>query len=211
MSDDAPVYVIDLPICRRRRLAECIASRWEDVAVELNMDPSVIASRLPKHSSTNDQSHALFDRLVQDDVMMSTIAAAMVKARFRAYVTEEYGFWTPSRHLGNGINRSSLSNDVVDMSRHVPRDPNPRYAERANEDAPAGESTGASDVSESDTIDADESTECSICMVKRKSHAAIPCGHLCVCVDCASVVMKGSKACPICRKVVSDIVKIFRS
>ena len=38
-------------------------------------------------------------------------------------------------------------------------------------------------------------TTCIVCMEGPKTHAAIPCGHLCVCEGCAAVL----KECPGCR------------
>jgi hypothetical protein len=54
-----------------------------------------------------------------------------------------------------------------------------------------------------------EETECCVCMEARKTHVLMPCRHMCVCAGCASVVMAGSKACPICRGVSTDCFEIY--
>ena len=53
-----------------------------------------------------------------------------------------------------------------------------------------------------------ESTDnkCVICLDKPFTHALRPCGHLIACTDCAK---KLPKECPICRRTISDTLKIF--
>ena len=62
-------------------------------------------------------------------------------------------------------------------------------------------------------IDGDEiipqEHECVICKTCRKTHIFVPCGHLCVCVDCAEITMTVSKTCPICRKASTGIMQVF--
>ena len=38
-----------------------------------------------------------------------------------------------------------------------------------------------------------------------QSHLFTPCGHLCVCSDCASLIMKTTKMCPTCRTPASQV------
>ena len=51
--------------------------------------------------------------------------------------------------------------------------------------------------------------ECIICGDETKSHAFIPCGHLCACEECASKVMRRAPRCPVCRCSALETVKIF--
>ena len=51
--------------------------------------------------------------------------------------------------------------------------------------------------------------ECVICKTSRKTHIFVPCGHLCVCVDCAEITMTVSKTCPLCRKASTGIMQVF--
>ena len=54
-----------------------------------------------------------------------------------------------------------------------------------------------------------EGHECVICRTSRKTHVLVPCGHLCVCVNCAEITMTLSNACPICRKQSTSIMQVF--
>ena len=47
-------------------------------------------------------------------------------------------------------------------------------------------------------------TTCGICFLGEKDHAAVPCGHMCVCMTCSKML----KECPICRTHVSVWVKV---
>jgi hypothetical protein len=53
-----------------------------------------------------------------------------------------------------------------------------------------------------------ESKECVVCLSSKRTHAFVPCGHMCVCNGCA-VSIQGRK-CPICRKSSQQIIKIFQ-
>ena len=50
-----------------------------------------------------------------------------------------------------------------------------------------------------------EGDECCICLAAAKTHACLPCGHRCVCVDCAEAVVAPDRACPLCRTAVEAI------
>ena len=49
--------------------------------------------------------------------------------------------------------------------------------------------------------------QCVICMAKERTHLLFPCGHKCLCVDCAdpSVIT----LCPLCRRPVVGITEVF--
>ncbi|OWA51887.1 hypothetical protein BV898_16348 [Hypsibius exemplaris] len=47
---------------------------------------------------------------------------------------------------------------------------------------------------------------CVVCLVNMKTVAFNPCGHLCVCTDCAD---HGFQTCPVCRENVTNAIKIF--
>lgn len=54
--------------------------------------------------------------------------------------------------------------------------------------------------------------ECSICMECEPNSALYPCGHMCMCYDCAVSVQKLRGAlCPICRQPIIDILRIYRT
>ncbi len=54
---------------------------------------------------------------------------------------------------------------------------------------------------------------CVVCLNSQKTHACVPCGHKCVCEKCAFIIMNThgitKKKCPICRKGVSCIIRIY--
>jgi len=54
------------------------------------------------------------------------------------------------------------------------------------------------------------SGECIICLRSSKTHAFVPCGHLCICQDCVPMTM-ADKRCPICRQEVTQVIKVFFS
>ena len=51
----------------------------------------------------------------------------------------------------------------------------------------------------------DINTKCCICIDSNKTHAFVPCGHQCVCGNCAI----GLQLCPICRVNIENILKIY--
>ena len=55
-------------------------------------------------------------------------------------------------------------------------------------------------------VEAESTDKCVICLDKPFTHALRPCGHLIACTDCAK---KLPKECPICRRTISDTLKIF--
>jgi len=54
--------------------------------------------------------------------------------------------------------------------------------------------------------------ECSVCMEREPNAALYPCGHMCMCYECAISVQKLRGAlCPICRQPIIDILRIYRT
>jgi len=72
-------------------------------------------------------------------------------------------------------------------------------------DAPKGREGGGGDVSRSVGID----NECVVCMDAEKSHAFVPCGHMCVCKGCAGEIMGADKECPYCCSVATAVMRVF--
>jgi hypothetical protein len=56
---------------------------------------------------------------------------------------------------------------------------------------------------------ASEDNECAVCFDGPKSHIFTPCGHVCVCKQCADGIMKSTKQCPICRSESSAAIQTF--
>ena len=46
---------------------------------------------------------------------------------------------------------------------------------------------------------------CVICFAQRRTHACVPCGHRCLCNECAASVGK----CPLCPKDIERVLQIF--
>lgn len=52
--------------------------------------------------------------------------------------------------------------------------------------------------------------ECSICLEEDKLNIILePCGHNCVCLQCAKEIIKNNMECPICRTQVTGMMKLF--
>lgn len=50
-----------------------------------------------------------------------------------------------------------------------------------------------------------KSNECQICCVNKYNTTFIPCGHVCACTKCASSLLQ----CPLCRKRIENVLRIF--
>eukprot|EP00929_Paragymnodinium_shiwhaense_P096967 TRINITY_DN58742_c0_g1_i1.p1 TRINITY_DN58742_c0_g1~~TRINITY_DN58742_c0_g1_i1.p1 ORF type:complete len:957 (-),score=226.41 TRINITY_DN58742_c0_g1_i1:67-2850(-) len=52
---------------------------------------------------------------------------------------------------------------------------------------------------------------CVVCLDQEKTHAFVPCGHLCVCRSCADtlVAQRPHSLCPVCRQVIQKELQIF--
>ena len=58
------------------------------------------------------------------------------------------------------------------------------------------------------TPDADE-PKCVICLEAKRTHAMLPCGHLCLCSDCCAPYLQHSGNCPVCRAPGSAVYRIY--
>lgn len=54
-----------------------------------------------------------------------------------------------------------------------------------------------------------DESECCVCLTNDKSWIFIPCGHVCVCRDCAHDIMASSRECPLCRQKTTGIFQVF--
>jgi hypothetical protein len=55
-------------------------------------------------------------------------------------------------------------------------------------------------------IQTTEPLECVVCLDAMKTHAIVPCGHLCLCESCSTRIRT---KCPICTRSITDIIKIY--
>ena len=52
--------------------------------------------------------------------------------------------------------------------------------------------------------------ECSICFEEDKLNIILePCGHNCVCLQCAKEIINKNMECPVCRTQVTGTIKLF--
>lgn len=51
--------------------------------------------------------------------------------------------------------------------------------------------------------------ECCVCLDRGRSHALMPCGHLCTCMDCADFLAARGSPCPVCRVSIERAQQIF--
>ena len=56
--------------------------------------------------------------------------------------------------------------------------------------------------------DDDDGKECIICLTNPKNTIMMPCGHLCVCDECAIPITKSTKQCPVCRAAITSTVPV---
>lgn len=53
--------------------------------------------------------------------------------------------------------------------------------------------------------------DCVVCMDEERNCVLHPCHHMCTCTNCGRLLLKRQDACPICRKHIASIFKVFHS
>lgn len=53
--------------------------------------------------------------------------------------------------------------------------------------------------------------ECAICMERMRNSVICPCHHLVACYECTKVLLNRKDACPICRKDITEVIKVYHS
>lgn len=51
-----------------------------------------------------------------------------------------------------------------------------------------------------------EQETCKVCFGRKSNCLFVPCGHLCCCIECGGV----QKRCPLCRKQLTKMIKVYR-
>ena len=59
-------------------------------------------------------------------------------------------------------------------------------------------------------VKVEDSNLCVVCLDDIRSHLLVPCGHHCACMDCAKLLVQKGDPCPICRKQIESIVRVFQ-
>mmetsp|Transcript_24746 Transcript_24746/g.60794 ORF Transcript_24746/g.60794 Transcript_24746/m.60794 type:complete len:105 (-) Transcript_24746:875-1189(-) len=57
-----------------------------------------------------------------------------------------------------------------------------------------------------------EKSQCVVCQDKGPIRAVVPCGHVCLCDECASSISEGpswNRLCPLCRGPMQSTLKIY--
>eukprot|EP01012_Entosiphon_sulcatum_P016159 TRINITY_DN21087_c0_g1_i1.p1 TRINITY_DN21087_c0_g1~~TRINITY_DN21087_c0_g1_i1.p1 ORF type:complete len:197 (+),score=20.73 TRINITY_DN21087_c0_g1_i1:33-623(+) len=57
---------------------------------------------------------------------------------------------------------------------------------------------------------AEEGDECCICIAAKKEAVLVPCGHICLCMDCGSMLHVRGLPCPVCRARVTQVIRGFK-
>lgn len=65
------------------------------------------------------------------------------------------------------------------------------------------------EVDEITQSNASNAENCVVCFGSDREYAFVPCGHLCVCWDCASCIANHDRRCPLCRVEASHVMKIY--
>ena len=122
-------------------------------------------------------------------------AAAAVSRRFE--VAQSTGYESSSKD--NAILELQFVNELTGRS---PISPAPS--------SPGGSQSTAASSASTSTARETESSECSMCLSEPPSHAFLPCGHKCVCGECAQQVNgKDPIFCILCRKAATSLTRIF--
>lgn len=53
--------------------------------------------------------------------------------------------------------------------------------------------------------------DCVVCMDEERNCVLLPCHHMCTCTTCGRLLLKRQDSCPICRKHISSIFRVFHS
>jgi len=56
-----------------------------------------------------------------------------------------------------------------------------------------------------------QTRECTVCLNDTVNSLFLPCRHSATCMECAELVQKSSKICPICREQIAEVLQIFLS
>jgi E3 ubiquitin-protein ligase MGRN1 len=56
--------------------------------------------------------------------------------------------------------------------------------------------------------DDDFSAHCVVCLTNRKNTTVLPCRHFCMCDECAKLLLKRTRTCPMCRLPISSVLNI---
>jgi hypothetical protein len=115
---------------------------------------------------------------------------------------------------------SFLCEDLSTLRRGPPETESDRNSDRDSEypschpSAPSNDSNDSKEVTScSDRLDSADKVyivgdTCSVCMEEDLRSLLLPCAHMCMCHPCATKIHKSTAKCPICRAVITSVVKL---
>ena len=53
--------------------------------------------------------------------------------------------------------------------------------------------------------------DCVVCLERTAKTAIVPCGHVCLCVTCSRALTKLGQPCPLCRRNMTGVIRIYSS
>ena len=56
-----------------------------------------------------------------------------------------------------------------------------------------------------------EGQSCVVCLSQQREVILLDCGHVCVCADCATEIMRTRPQCPVCRSSIDRVAPAFIS
>jgi hypothetical protein len=68
----------------------------------------------------------------------------------------------------------------------------------------------AQEAPDEDEGDGGDDDTCIVCMDQKKEALIAPCGHICTCVECGSMMKQRGQPCPICREPIAAIIRAYR-
>jgi len=142
---------------------------------------------------------------------MSGGRRATIRSEGRTHLPPQEPLTPPTQQQENETRRAAVKQIAIDLGDlteelKLVRD---RRRGQARSPSPQNESSCCNEESVEARIEDDT---CVVCMDGAKTHAFVPCGHLCVCHACSkSLSAQGARACPICREPSSLVIPVFRS
>jgi hypothetical protein len=119
--------------------------------------------------------------------------------------------------MGNAMNQEA---NLPDLGRHtqtelnrlfVKRNPNVKdFFSFQKENNQRPRKTEIKKISD-EFLDTTSESDCAICMDNQRNSVLRPCNHMVTCYGCSLVLLNRQDNCPVCREVITDVIKIFMS
>jgi hypothetical protein len=132
----------------------------------------------------------------------ATMATALVSAHLRELTREEESIRTLEKQLETRKRLFRASYESLPPSKRV------QFGSSASISAGATPTS----IDTSSTIATVVVEDCVVCQDRKAAHATVPCGHHCLCDECAADLVSSterSSRCPLCRAQVQSTLKIY--